>query len=467
MPTQNSEILKNLLFQSNLVGASEIVTMPSSNLTSNTFTQPNGALRSPDWPSNYPNSIQTWTVFNGVAGVYRLISGTLNVESGDHLRVYAGSGITGSILYDTTSSTTGSASNTSFVFCSGVNETFTVAFRSDASTAGSGFSLQVIGIPTTGALSEVGEIRNDNGVLYGRDNTGTFALRQANLGNADVQVFTANGTWNKPATANAVRIFMIGGGGGGGSGRQSASGTAAFGGGGGSGGTMIQYVTMPASVFASTESVVIGTGGTGGAGVSAGNANGATGSNGGTSTFSSSTKLIQALGGLGGGGGTSTAGGAGGAGTQNGDFTTNSAGGAGGAIGAAGTYFFPGGGGGGGSISAALVVTAGGTGGAVSLAASNNVGTQTNAGAATDAFTAGSPIQSNTGYGGIGSASGRPKGGGGGGGGSPNASRTVAGSGGVGGNYGGGGGGGAGSLNGVTSGAGGAGGDGIVVVVSW
>ncbi len=459
MPTQNTQILKKLLFQSNLVGESEIVTMPSSNLTSNTFTQPNGTLRSPNWPSNYPTSMQAWTVFQGLAGVCRVLSGTINVESGDHLRVYAGSGITGSILYDTTSSTTGSASNTSFVFCSGVNQTFTVAFRSDGSTSGSGFSLQVTGIPVTGSLSEVGEIRNDNGILYGRDNTGTFALRQANLGNANVQVFTSNGTWNKPGTANAVRIFMIGGGGGGGSGRQSASGTAAFGGGGGSGGAMIQYVTMPASVFASTETVVVGTGGTGGTGVSSGDTNGVSGSGGGTSTFSSGNKLIRALGGLGGGGGTTAATGTAGAGTQNGDFTTNIAGGSN------GTYYQPGGGGSGGSISAALAVSSATTGGAVALASTQ--GTQLNQGSTLDSFTAGSPIQSNSGYGGIGNVFGRPKGGGGGGGGAPNASRTVAGNGGVGGNYGGGGGGGAGSLNGVTSGAGGAGGDGIVVVVSW
>ena len=45
------------------------------------------------------------------------------------------------------------------------------------------------------------------------------------LGKPDVQIFTANGTWTKPALATRVYIEVIGGGGGGGN-----SGTAGAGG---------------------------------------------------------------------------------------------------------------------------------------------------------------------------------------------------------------------------------------------
>ncbi len=212
--------------------------MPSTNLTSNTFASPNGALQSPSWPSNYPANIVTWTVFSAIADTFRIVSGTINVSNSDHLRVYAGSGITGPILYDTTASSAGAA-NANFVFCSGVGEQFTIAFRS-TTTLGTGFRLDVNVYPVAPSIAEIGEIRNLQGTLYARDSTGTFKLRQANQSNANVQTFTANGTWTKPATVSAVRIFLIGGGGGGGSGRCSASGTAAGGGGGGAGGTIVQ-----------------------------------------------------------------------------------------------------------------------------------------------------------------------------------------------------------------------------------
>ena len=50
---------------------------------------------------------------------------------------------------------------------------------------------------------------------------------------ANIQTFTASGTWTKPAGVTFVQVTCIGGGAGGGGGRRSASGTVAGGGGGG------------------------------------------------------------------------------------------------------------------------------------------------------------------------------------------------------------------------------------------
>jgi hypothetical protein len=269
----------------------------------------------------------------------------------------------------------------------------------------------------------------------------------------NVQTFTANGTWNKPATATQVTVILIGAGGGGGSGAVENSGTVASGGaGGGGGGYTIK--SFPAALLSSTETVTVSaTGGTGGAAVgtaaSAGNAGGA----GGATSFKS-TSWAVANGGAGGGAGTTGAatGGTGGVGSINGGTgaSSNAAGGAGGT--GSGSNQGGSGGGAGGGMATTPANVAGGAGGLIQSSSGNLGGTAGTSGG---------------GSGGAGNSAGvnAPVAGTGGGGGGTLTAGTG-GSGGLGGNYGGGGGGGAGATTGQSSGAGGNGAGGLAVIIS-
>lgn len=187
----------------------------------------------------------------------------------------------------------------------------------------------------------------------------------------DTQIFTASGTWNKPASGTIAFVQVWGAGGGGG--------THAAGGGGGGGGYNERWI--PYAALSSTESVTIGAGGgtltaggnstfgswvTGFGGGASNTTNGGGGGGGGGSAGSGSNAVTSAngLGGLDMGGGTQAAatassifGGGGGGGSSAGAGAASNSryGGGGGSQGASGAY--PGnsiyGGAGGGSNTAA------------------------------------------------------------------------------------------------------------------
>jgi hypothetical protein len=287
------------------------------------------------------------------------------------------------------------------------------------------------------------------------DASGTLALT-AQL--TDTQIFTANGTWTKPAGAKMVHYLLIGGGGGGGAGRRSLQNNTLGGGGGGAGGGITVGYIDPA-FLGSTESITVAAGGTGAAD-SADNSNGASGTAGGDSSLGS---FIKAKGGAAGGGGTFGAG-AGGAATTiaslfYGSNASTSAGAAGAASAAAPS-----------NAAASVYLPTGGGGGGARGSSTNGVGSkggdigQTNTG-----ITSAPSIAAGTnGPAGIRSQSSWAGTGGGGGSMSSDSGVYTGFSGGNGGLYGGGGGGGSGAVNASGgSTAGGTGANGIVIITTY
>lgn len=275
-------------------------------------------------------------------------------------------------------------------------------------------------------LDENVKVAVDGVTITGDGTTGNPLVSTGGTGLVTLDVFTSNGTWNKPVGAQKVLVEVFGAGGGGGGGGLAATTNAGSGGGAGGGGSYNKR-WFDASELGATESVTVGVGGSGGAGTNTG-PNGSAGSAGTGSSFGS---LINAYGGNGGGpGGQSSAGTAGAGGTIS-IINPENVGGDGGAgnstagtgVAGSGGVFGSGGGGGGagcnvGSSAAGAdggktnsVTTGGGAAGGASGANGSNgtdIGEGGGGGGSNAAGTAG-----NGGNGGVGA-------GGGGGGGSNN-----------------------------------------------
>lgn len=183
----------------------------------------------------------------------------------------------------------------------------------DANTLAAGSARRYIAIDATNwytASDPAGLLASSNlsdlaNAVTARSNLG------ANGNLVSVQVFTASGTWTKPADVQNVLVQLVGGGGGGG-GHHTTNPSSSAGGGGGGGATEFIDVTGTSS-----ETVTVGAAGSGGAATT-------DGGNGGTSSFGS---FCSATGGTGGSYG--NAAGPGGSGTG-GDVNFTGGGGQGG-----------------------------------------------------------------------------------------------------------------------------------------
>lgn len=276
--------------------------------------------------------------------------------------------------------------------------------------------------------------------------------------NADVQIFTAGGTWTKPTGAKKVFVVIVGAGGGGGSGPKSPAATNSSGGGAGGGGG-ISRRNFEASLLPASVAITVAAGGVGGAAIATNSTNGIAGGAGtGTSAFGVYMKANNGGGGAAGNTPSTTAtAGAGGAGNPSGG-ASGSNGGAGGSAG------------GGNSATPADGTVGGGGGGGVTAVGGQSVGGNGNIAQTWSNAPTLTNNRGNTGGpkdGGPGDPGLEIWGYGGGGGAGSNQVGINAGNGGAGGAYGGGGGGG-GAANDTAgnSGAGGNGHDGVVIVTT-
>lgn len=167
-------------------------------------------------------------------------------------------------------------------------------------------SLQITGGPTDGGAWQQAPVTvlASSGAFVAGDFLSVQFFRAGDAASSpgtpsSVQVFTANGTWTKPAGLTRVRIRVIGPGGGGG-GASGAAANVGVGAGGGSGAYVERF--MAAGALAATEAVTVGLGGLAGANTGAAGGNGSA-----SSSFGAHASAGPGLGGAGQTGGAAAA----------------------------------------------------------------------------------------------------------------------------------------------------------------
>jgi hypothetical protein len=151
--------------------------------------------------------------------------------------------------------------------------------------------MNISGSPEGVASANPSSLAHDrtSGNLYlkqtGTGNTGwvLIGIVASNTLTTIYNVSDSPAVWTKNARTKRVEVYGNAGGAGGGSGRKGTSASSGGGGPGGSGGSF--YVSGPASVFNTTETVIIGAGGSGGLSQSSNATNGNPGSPGLNTSF--------------------------------------------------------------------------------------------------------------------------------------------------------------------------------------
>lgn len=274
------------------------VTGTTANFTSGNFsTQVSGAVvKAPAGTAGTP-SLQVGTGASVSPGLYGVNTDELGISTGGASRV----------VFDSTGQlrvVAGGSANAPALVVN--NDIDTGIF----STAANEFAISTSGTEklrfnASGAIGISGANYGTSGqVLASNGPSGAPSWQTAAAVN--VQQFTSNGTWTKPAGTSYVLVELWGGGGGGQRGDRASVGLSRKGGGGGGGGAYIDR-TFIATGLTSTVSVTVGAGGAGGAAATVDNTlDGGVGTSGGTSSFGS---YISASGGAGGSGNTGGRGG--------------------------------------------------------------------------------------------------------------------------------------------------------------
>jgi len=220
------------------------------------------------------NAVVRW---DGTSGQLVQNSGVTINDSGDLTANNLSGTNTGDQTITLTGDVTGSGTGS---FAATIADDAVTLAKMASGTAGNLITYDASGDPAAVSTGTANQVLTSNGAGAAP----TFQDAGGGGGLQSVQVFTASGTWTKPAGITKVKVTVVGGGGGGG----TANITSRIGGSGAAGGTAIEFIDVSST---SSETVTIGAGGTGGS--SGGNA----GVTGGTSSFGA---FCSATGGTGG-----------------------------------------------------------------------------------------------------------------------------------------------------------------------